>query len=327
MAPTASFTKQDFALQGPSAPQTTAFPQRPSHLLSAANRCRSWTEEALETIFCPLLCSLLGVSLGVGGGSWSPAASGQWWGWACSSPSTFSGWQKGPGPHLATREPLQQLSGKATPAKVTKVIRGSKGPKGQVKDPGNDEAPRIQSPSSVLTVLGADGVPRRPVHTPFRPRAPLILHPHLSSCSPVSSAAGNGCHPAPLLLPGLWATSRLFHPERAPLPLPARAHCPLRAPGSTFPGLCGLRQSADYCSMLETSLHSPRHSRIIRNTCATLTRTPQGRSCFSRAPVLLVPRCDGRHALRAHERPLKSLPPSASWYGLWLTLKQGQGVF
>lgn len=115
------------------------------------------------------------------------------------------------------------------------------------------------------------------------------------------------------------------------LPFPSRPapHCPLRAPGSTFPGLCGLRQSADYCSMLETSLHSPRHSQIIRNTCATLTRTPQRRSCFSKAPVLLVPRCDGRHALRAraHKRPLKSLPPSASWYGLWLTLKQGQGVF
>lgn len=80
------------------------------------------------------------------GGSCSPAVSGQWWGWACSSHSTFSGWQKGPGPHLATREPLQQLSGKETPAKVTKVIRGSKRPKGQVKDPGDDEAPRIQSP-------------------------------------------------------------------------------------------------------------------------------------------------------------------------------------
>lgn len=48
-----------------------------------------------------------------------------------------------------------------------------------------------------------------------------------------------------------------------------------------------------------------------------------------RPPMLLVPWCDGRHALcaRAHKRPLKSLPPLASWYGLWLTLKQGQGVF
>lgn len=81
--------------------------------------------------------------------------------------------------------------------------------------------------------------------------------------------------------------------------------------------------------MLETSLHSPRHSRIIRNTYGTLTGTPQGRSCFSKAPMLLVPWCDRRYALCAHAHtcPLKSLPPSASWYGVWLTLKQGQGVF
>lgn len=69
-----------------------------------------------------------------------------------------------------------------------------------------------------------------------------------------------------------------------PFPSQPTPRCPLRALGSTFPGLCGLRQSADYCSMLETSLHSPRHSRIIRNTYATLTRTPQGSCCFSKAP-------------------------------------------
>lgn len=135
----------------------------------------------------------------------------------------------------------------------------------------------------MLTVLCADGVPRRLVRTPFRSRAP-------SSSTPT-------CHPA--LLPAqqqepgatqLHCSQDYGRPHAystqnmLPFPFRPAPRCPLRALGSTFPGLCGLRQGADDCSMLETSLHSPRHSRIIRNTYATLTQTPQGRSCFSKAP-------------------------------------------
>lgn len=68
-----------------------------------------------------------------------------------------------------------------------------------------------------------------------------------------------------------------------PSPLPAAPSVRWAPPSQDSVGY-GRAQSADYCSMLETSLHSPRHSRIIRNTYVPLTRTPQGSCCFSKAP-------------------------------------------
>lgn len=213
-------------------------------------------------LFCPLLCSLLGVSLG---GGWSPAASGQWWGWGLRPPQHLL--------RMAEGDPCSSSPGR-TPSKGYQGHHGSKCPKGQVKAPGDDEAPRLQSPRPLCCQTV-----QLLVRTPFRPSALVILDPHLAPCSRVSSSSRNRAPPS--------STA-----DFTPIPPGTCAPAP---PSPTFPGLCGPQQGAHYCSTLGTSFAHP-------DTHSTLTG-PTGKKCFSKAPSAVV----------TGVADSGSPPPSASW--------------
>lgn len=209
---------------------------RPSRLLSAAdNRRRSRTEEARGPLFCPLLCSLLGVSLG-------------------------GGWGLRPPQHLlrmAGGGPCSSSPGRK-PSEGYQGHHGSKCPKGQVKAPGDEEAPRLQSPCPLCAARPSSCWSARPSGPGPSSSSTPTWHPALVS----PPAAGTVRHPAPP------PTSRLSHREPAPLPVPAppsqgsvgHSRVPTIAPHWGLPSL------------------TP--------TLTRLSQAPQGRSASPRPPVL-----------------------------------------
>lgn len=190
---------------------------------AGAGRRKPW-----GLLACPLLCSLLGVSLG---GGWSPAASGQWWGCGLRPPSTFSGWQRGT-PAAALQE--------ENPAKVTKGIVAPNAQKGR-RRPQAMKKHRVTEPRPLCAARPSSCWSARPSGLVPSSSSTPTCHPALVS----PPAAGTVRHPAP----GPRPTSRLSHQNL--LPCPSQPH---------FPGLCGLQQGAHHCSTLGTSFRSPRHS-------------------------------------------------------------------
>lgn len=238
---------------------------RPSHLLSAAdNRRRSRTEEALGAARLPPPLQLAGGLTG--------------WGLEPSSLRPVVGlWPEAP-QHLlrmAEGDPCSSSPGRK-PSKGYQGHRGSKCPKGQTKAPGGEEAPSYRAPSS----LCCQAV-QLLVRTPFRPGALLILDPHLSPCSRVSSSSRNRAPPSS----GATADFTPVPPEPAPLPLPA-----------PFPR--ALWATAGRPPLLHAGDVLP-----LTPTLTRLSQAPQVRSASPRPPM---PWCTGvTHS--------GSLPPSASW--------------
>lgn len=174
---------------------------------------------------------------------------------------------------MAQGDPCSSSPGRK-PSKGYQGYHGSKCPKGQVKAPGDDEAPRLQSPCPLCCQTV-----QLLVRTPFRPSALVILDPHPAPCSRVSSSSRNRAPPS--------STA-----DFTPIPPGTCAPAP---PSPTFPGLCGPQQGAHYCSTLGTSFAHP-------DTHSTLTG-PTGKKCFSKAPSAVV----------TGVADSGSPPPSASW--------------